>query len=210
MKMNSLFRMAIVVCGLSSFCGKAGTVQNAFRAVLDEPYFRGRRSVGRVVEFGVPDELLKTRTFGNLVVALSNDSVNCFSNWKLLATNDLTRMVFRTALAESGPSVYTVLLTNMLTTVDAKPTKEGLEDVSDCIGPATTRLENYYMLNFAQPGISNLWLSARKIFSSGGRDDWVKWVDEVLSGERRWMYDHLDSIDYGLGPYPKPYKDGTW
>ena len=212
MKANSLFGATIVVCGiaLSSLSAKSETVQEAFQAFLDEPYFRGRRSAGCVVEFGVPDDMRNTQTFGTLVTALSNDSVNCFANWKSLATNELTRMVFRTALAESGPDVYTILLTNMLFTANGNSTKADASEIADCISPACTRLENYYMLNYVQPGISNLWLRARVIFSEGGRSVWVSWVDEVLSGERRWMYDHLDSIDYGLGARPKPYKDGTW
>lgn len=213
MKVNSMI-VVVVMCWLapSSYGGDVGDthVLSAFNAFLDDPYFRHPKSTGRVLEFGLPHEMRKISSFTNLVAAISNGIGGCFGEWKVLATNDLNRALFRTALAESGPDVYTCFVTNALDKSALQTMGYGSLELVEYMGAFCTRLENYYMLNYAQPGVSNLWLRARTIFEAKGLSNSVRWVDEVLSGERRWMYDHLDSIDYGLGSYPKPYKDGTW
>ena len=213
MKVNNMIMM-VAMCGLVllSYGNGGGSthVLSAFNAFLDEPYFRQPKSIGRVLEFGLPHRIRETPSFTNLVAVISNEVGECFGDWKALATNNLNRALFRTALAESGPDVYTCFVTNALDKSALQGMGYGSLELVEYMSAVCTRLENYYMLNYAQPGISNLWLRARAIFEAKGLPDSVKWVDEVLSGERRWMYDHLDSIDYGPGVYPKPYEDGTW
>ena len=159
------------------------------------------------MNYGMPPVLKSSASFGRLVAALSNECGGCFATWTAVGTNDFTREVFRIALAESGPTVYTPFLTNLLLAVERNPTAGGVTEVAYSIGAACTKLENYYMLNYAQPEVGDLWLRARKLFKADGRSDSVEWADEVLSGRRRREYDEFDCLDYGPG---RPYKDGTW
>lgn len=183
------------------------TVREAFSTFMGESYFRRRNAQSRVMNYGMPPVLKSSASFGRLVAALSNECGGCFATWTAVGTNDFTREVFRIALAESGPTVYTPFLTNLLLAVERNPTAGGVTEVEYSLGAACTKLENYYMLNYAQPEVGDLWLRARKLFKADGRSDSVEWADEVLSGRRRREYDEIDCLDYGPG---RPYKDGTW
>ena len=73
-------------------------------------------------------------------------------------------------------------------TVNAADKKELVQPVRFC-----TKLENYLMLNYSVPGISNLWVMSREIYSQGNRTNQVEWVDEVLSGKRKWEWENIDN-----------------
>lgn len=201
--------LVVLRVGLSSFgaCVAAEPSVAAFGEFLREPYFRRRVSEFTVLDYGLFPKVRARPSFGRLVSALSNECGGCFATWTAVGTNGFTREVFRIALAESGPTVYTPFLTNLLLKVERNPTAEGVTEVEYSLGAACTKLENYYMLNYAQPEVRDLWLRARELFRAAGRSGSVRWADEVLSGRRRREYDELDYLDYGSG---QPYKDGTW
>ncbi len=188
MKVNSMI-MAVMSCGLalSALCGE-DAVLSAFSCFLEEPYFRRPKSTGRVLEFGLPDRIRETPSFTNLVTVISNEVGGCFDDWKVLATNNLNRALFRTALAESGPEVYTCFVTNALDKSALQSMGYGSLELVEYMGAACTRLENYYMLNYDQPGVSNLWLRARAIFATKGLSESVEWTDRILSGEAKTDY----------------------
>ena len=127
------------------------TVREAFSTFMGESYFRRRNAQSRVMNYGMPPVLKSSASFGRLVAALSNECGGCFATWTAVGTNDFTREVFRIALAESGPTVYTPFLTNLLLAVERNPTAGGVTEVEYSLGAACTKLENYYMLNYAQP-----------------------------------------------------------
>lgn len=49
------------------------------------------------------------------------------------------------------------------------------------------------MINYDQPGMSNLWLRARAIFAAKGLSDSVEWVNRLLS--RRSFSDRINRMD---------------
>ena len=188
MKVNSMV-ITVMACGLalSAQCG-GDSVLSAFNSFLQEPYFRRPKSTGRVLEFGLPDRIRETPSFTNLVTVISNDVGGCFDDWKVLATNNLNRAIFRTALAEAGPAVYTFFVTNALDKSALQTMGYGVLELEAYMDAACTKLEDYYMLNYDKPGISNLWLKARSIFKTKGLSDSVEWVDRILSGEEKADY----------------------
>lgn len=207
-----MVRWMVLGAGLVGLpCGAAESSVAAFGEFLREPYFRKRGVEFAVLDYGLFPEVRARPSFGRLVAALSNECGGCFATWTAVGTNDFTRKVFRIALAESGPTVYTPFLTNLLLAVERNPTAEGVTEVERSIDPGCSKLEYYYTLNYAQPEVRDLWLRARKLFKADGRSDSVEWADEVLSGERRREYDECDFIDYGPSAViRRPYKDGTW
>ena len=190
MKLNSVVKGIALVASLVALPlqGVTGTVQKAFQEFLREPYFRQHNADMGVLEYGIPQQVRATPSFTNLVAAISNEVNGCFADWKVLATNDLNRALFRTALAESGPGIYTRFVTNALDKSALQAMEYGGLELEEYMDAACTRLEDYYMLNYSQPGISNLWLRARAIFEAKGLSDSVKWVDDILSGEAKKEY----------------------
>lgn len=189
---NSVSKSIVLVAVLMALqlCGGGGDFKESFQSFLGEPYFRQHNATMSVLEYGIPRQVMETPSFINLVSVISNKVGGCFEDWKEIATNDLNRVLFRTALAESGPDVYTCFVTNALEKSALQTMGYGGLELEEYMSGPCTRLENYYMLNYEQPGISNLWLKARAVFKAQGLSDSVKWADRILSGEEK--ADHLE------------------
>ncbi len=190
MKPNNLVKNIVLAVSLMAgqLCSGGGNLKESFQSFLEESYFRRHNAALGVLEYGLPDRIRETPSFTNLVTVISNEVGGCFEDWKVLATNDLNRALFRTALAEAGPTVYTCFVTNALDKSALQTMGYGVLELEEYMDAACTKLEDYYMLNYDKPGVSNLWLKARAIFKTKGLSDSVEWVDRILSGEEKADY----------------------
>lgn len=130
-----------------SLYGGCGSLAEAFQAFFMELCFRQHSADIGVLEFGLPDSFRKGPSFTNLVAVISNGVGDCFGDWRELATNNLNHVLFRTALAESGPDVYTCFVTNALDKSALQTMEYGGLELEGYPDAACTRIENYYMLN---------------------------------------------------------------
>ena len=190
MKPNNMVKNIVLAVSLMAgqLCSGGGNLKESFQSFLEESYFRRHNAALGVLEYGLPDRIRETPSFTNLVTVISNEVGGCFEDWKSLATNDLNRALFRIALAEAGPDVYTHFVTNALDKSALQTVGYGGFELVEYMGAACTRLENYYMLNYDQPVVNNLWLRARTIFEAHSLSNSVRWVDRILSGEAKSDY----------------------
>ena len=116
MKPNNMVKNIVLAVSLMAgqLCSGGGNLKESFQSFLEESYFRRHNAALGVLEYGLPDRIRETPSFTNLVTVISNEVGGCFEDWKSLATNDLNRALFRIALAEAGPDVYTHFVTNAL------------------------------------------------------------------------------------------------
>jgi hypothetical protein len=173
--------------------GQAEVISSNFQSLLSHSYFKHKSAELRLVNYGVPNRVLESQEFEDFTLSISNDLSGCLSVWQKVATNSINCILFRSALAKCGPEKYTSFITNALVQNAFSVTTNKQDELFWYMSGACTPMNNYFMLNYSVPGISNLWLAVRKFYSQNNQTNQVEWVDDVLSGKRKWEWENINN-----------------
>ena len=184
---------SIILAFVLALSGQAEVISNNFQSLLAHSYFKHKSAELRLVNYGVPDKVLESQEFKDFTLSISNDLSGCLSTWQQVATNPINCILFRSALAKCGPAKYTSFITNAIGRNAFSMTTNKQDELFWYMSGACTPMNNYFMLNYSVPGISNLWVMAREIYSQGNQTNQVKWVDDVLSGKRKWEWENIEN-----------------
>lgn len=195
--MNRKITFAFVLLGMTVSTFGVDILQ-AYTNLLVTSEIKARHTESQFENWGVPRDVATSQGYKDFITVLSNATVDAQYGYYQSLTNNASRVIFLSALTECGTNCYfnfvrQRILSSKLSLSSASGDTQNNESLDECLSPSSTKLENYLMLNYLVPGISNLWVMAREIYSQSNQTNQVEWVDEVLSGKRKWEWEKIDN-----------------
>ena len=195
--MNKKITFAFALFGITASTFGVDILQ-AYTNLLVTSKIQARYTEAQFENWGVPREVETSQGYKAFITVLSNATVDAQYGYYQSLTNNASRIIFLSALTECGTNCYfnfvrQRVLSSRLSLSSALGDAQNDESLDECLSPSSTKLENYLMLNYSVPGISNLWVMSREIYSQGNQTNQVEWVDEVLSGKRKWEWENIDN-----------------
>ena len=151
-------------------------------------------SVSSIEQWGFSSRLKESGVMTNAYMALSNNWQYAMNDWTFYSTNAVARQFFVNLCGFAGTNTLIGVWNRMLdinaTNANACPPMLILRLHNAPSSP----LEEYVVLHYDNPAISNCLLRTRLMHPQGTA--WCQFYDEVLSGERKRDWEDEHSVNW--------------
>lgn len=183
MKTNN--RIAILFCMMMAGCCFASgmAVRNAISNLVSfcaESDMDDARSIN---EWGFSFAVRRTSTFTNACAVVLNNWQYAMDDWAYYATNSEARLFFKNLCGFAGTNTLIGVWNRMLDISSANTNACTPMTVMELHDAPATPLEDFVMLHYDNPTISNCLMRTRLLFPAGS--DERSYYDMVLSGEQK-------------------------
>ena len=194
MKTNN--RIAILVCMMMAGCCFASgmAVRNAINDLHTFCVTSKTESVATIREWGFFDDLYDKAPFTNACAVVSNNWQYAMDDWAYYSKNTEARLFFRNLCGFAGTNTFIGVWNKMLDIASADTNACSPMTVFWLHAAPATPLENYEILHYDNPAISNCLIRTRKLHPAGS--EWCQLYDEILSGERKRDWEDEQSVNW--------------
>ena len=193
MKTNN--RIAILFCMMMAGCCFADgmAVRNAITNLASFCAASNMDDARSIKEWGFSFAVRRTIPFANACAAVSNNWQYAMDDWAYYSTNTEARLFFRNLCGFAGTNTFIGVWNKMLDIASADTNACSPMTVFWLHAAPATPLENYEILHYDNPAISNCLIRTRKLHPTDS--EWRQLYDEILSGERKRDWEDEQSVN---------------